>query len=195
MEIKVFYESTKILNLNFSFSKGKKVFTSFILFILCCTFIFSQNSISYVVGDIQPGIYENGRKFLTFVANPMEKIEPDGLEPVALFEETDEENPTLPSGAEYSVLQTTNNTNNKAEVLSKVGVQNSTLKLFYSFYYDGEFVLEQDQEPYFIAQIEDNLYLQFWTSNPEFPNFWIPGGNMTDIALFPARRLEKLTGY
>ena len=76
-------------------------------------------------------------------------------------------------------------------------------KLFYSFYYDGEYSFEKDSEPFCVVNINDKLYTDFWIRydvvvNPESEikcDFWLPAGNMKEISLNPPYRKESLYGY
>ena len=76
-------------------------------------------------------------------------------------------------------------------------------KLFYSFYYDGEYSFEEDSEPFCVVDIDDKLYTDFWIRyetviNPESEtkcDFWLPAGNMKEISLNPPYRKESLYGY
>ena len=114
---------------------------------------------------IEDGVYENGNKFL-------------------VFEEND-------------ILQGTNTEKGIAE----------TVKIYYGFFYDGQFQIEKDPEPITAATLNSGLYLEYFRKSdlsvfpkgylPESENqgYFMPCSNMTDIALSPARRLEKLYGY
>ena len=114
---------------------------------------------------IEKGVYENVNKFL-------------------LFEEND-------------ILQRKNKEKDIAE----------TVKIYYGFFYDGQFQIEKDPEPITAATLNNGLYLEYYTKSEKslFPKgyeplsenqgYFLPASNMTDIALSPARRLEKLYGY
>ena len=114
---------------------------------------------------IEDGVYENGNKFL-------------------VFEEND-------------ILQGTKTEKGIAE----------TVKIYYGFFYDGQFKIEKDPEPITAATLKNGLYLEYYTKSEKsiFPKgyepqsqnqgYFLPASNMTDIALSPARRLEKLYGY
>ncbi|MEE1000157.1 MAG: hypothetical protein UIH41_10880 [Treponemataceae bacterium] len=114
---------------------------------------------------IEDGVYENGNKFL-------------------VFEEND-------------ILQGKNKEKGIAE----------TVKIYYGFFYDGQFQIEKDPEPITAATLNSGLYLEYFRKSdlsvfpkgylPESENqgYFMPCSNMTDIALSPARRLEKLYGY
>jgi len=114
---------------------------------------------------IEKGVYENVNKFL-------------------VFEEND-------------ILQGKNTEKGIAE----------TVKIYYGFFYDGQFQIEKDPEPITAATINNGLYLEYYTKSQKslFPKgyeplsenqgYFLPASNMTDIALSPARRLEKLYGY
>lgn len=114
---------------------------------------------------IEDGVYENGNKFL-------------------VFEEND-------------ILQGKNKENGIAE----------TVKIYYGFFYDGQLQIEKDPEPITAATLNSGLYLEYFRKSdlsvfpkgylPESENqgYFMPCSNMTDIALSPARRLEKLYGY
>ena len=114
---------------------------------------------------IEKGVYENVNKFL-------------------VFEEND-------------ILQGKNTEKGIAE----------TVKIYYGFFYDGQFQIEKDPEPITAATLNNGLYLEYYTKSekPLFPKryeplsenqgYFLPASNMTDIALSPARRLEKLYGY
>ena len=114
---------------------------------------------------IEKGVYENVNKFL-------------------VFEEND-------------ILQGKNTEKGIAE----------TVKIYYGFFYDGQFQIEKDPEPITAATLNNGLYLEYYTKSEKslFPKgyeplsenqgYFLPASNMTDIALSPARRLEKLYGY
>lgn len=114
---------------------------------------------------IEDGVYENGNKFL-------------------VFEEND-------------ILQGKNKEKGIAE----------TVKIYYGFFYDGQFQIEKDPEPITAATLNNGLYLEYYRKSEKsiFPKgyepqsekqgYFLPASNMTDIALSPARRLEKLYGY
>jgi len=114
---------------------------------------------------IEKGVYENVNKFL-------------------VFEEND-------------ILQGKNTEKGIAE----------TVKIYYGFFYDGQFQIEKDPEPITAATLSNGLYLEYYTKSEKsrFPKgyeplsenqgYFLPASNMTDIALSPARRLEKLYGY
>lgn len=114
---------------------------------------------------IEKGVYENVNKFL-------------------VFEEND-------------ILQGKNTEKGIAE----------TVKIYYGFFYDGQFQIEKDPEPITAATLNNGLYLEYYRKSQKslFPKgyeplsekqgFFLPASNMTDIALSPARRLEKLYGY
>ena len=114
---------------------------------------------------IEDGVYENENKFL-------------------VFEEND-------------ILQGKNKEKGIAE----------TVKIYYGFFYDGQFQIEKDPEPITAATLNSGLYLEYFRKSdlsvfpkgylPESENqgYFMPCSNMTDIALSPARRLEKLYGY
>ena len=114
---------------------------------------------------IEDGVYENGNKFL-------------------VFEEND-------------ILQGKNKEKGIAE----------TVKIYYGFFYDGQYQIEKDPEPITAATLNSGLYLEYYRKSdlsvfpkgylPESENqgYFMPCSNMTDIALSPARRLEKLYGY
>ena len=114
---------------------------------------------------IEDGVYENGNKFL-------------------VFEEND-------------ILQGKNKEKGIAE----------TVKIYYGFFYDGQYQIEKDPEPITAATLNSGLYLEYFRKSdlsvfpkgylPESENqgYFMPCSNMTDIALSPARRLEKLYGY
>ena len=114
---------------------------------------------------IEDGVYENGNKFL-------------------VFEEND-------------ILQG----NNKEKGIAE------TVKIYYGFFYDGQYQIEKDPEPITAATLNSGLYLEYYRKSdlsvfpkgylPESENqgYFMPCSNMTDIALSPARRLEKLYGY
>ena len=114
---------------------------------------------------IEDGVYENGDKFL-------------------VFEEND-------------ILQGKNTEKGIAE----------TVKIYYGFFYDGQYKIEKDPEPITAATLNNGLYLEYYTKSEKslFPKgyeplsekqgYFLPASNMTDIALSPARRLEKLYGY
>lgn len=82
-----------------------------------------------------------------------------------------------------------------------------TVKIYYGFFYDGQFQIEKDPEPITAATLNNGLYLEYYTKSEKsiFPKgyeplsknqgYFLPASNMTDIALSPARRLEKLYGY
>lgn len=114
---------------------------------------------------IEKGVYENVNKFL-------------------VFEEND-------------ILQGKNTEKGIAE----------TVKIYYGFFYDGQFQIEKDPEPITAATLNNGLYLEYYTKSEKslFPKgyeplsenqgYFLPASNMTDIALSPAHRLEKLYGY
>lgn len=114
---------------------------------------------------IEDGVYENGNKFL-------------------VFEEND-------------ILQGKNTEKGIAE----------TVKIYYGFFYDGQYQIEKDPEPITAATLNNGLYLEYYRKSEKsiFPKgyepqsekqgYFLPASNMTDIALSPARRLEKLYGY
>lgn len=114
---------------------------------------------------IEKGVYENVNKFL-------------------VFEEND-------------ILQGKNTEKGIAE----------TVKIYYGFFYDGQFQIEKDPEPITAATLNNGLYLEYYSKSeksifpkrneplPENQGYFLPASNMTDIALSPARRLEKLYGY
>lgn len=114
---------------------------------------------------IEKGVYENVNKFL-------------------VFEEND-------------ILQGKNTEKGIAE----------TVKIYYGFFYDGQFQIEKDPEPITAATLNNGLYLEYYTKSEksifskgyeplsENQGYFLPASNMTDIALSPARRLEKLYGY
>ena len=114
---------------------------------------------------IEKGVYENVNKFL-------------------VFEEND-------------ILQGKNTEKGIAE----------TVKIYYGFFYDGQFQIEKDPEPITAATLNNGLYLEYYTKSEKslFPKgyeplsenqgYFLPASNMADIALSPARRLEKLYGY
>ena len=114
---------------------------------------------------IEDGVYENINKFL-------------------VFEEND-------------ILQGKNTEKGIAE----------TVKIYYGFFYDGQYKIEKDPEPITAATLNNGLYLEYYTKSQKtlFPKgyepqsekqgYFLPASNMTDIALSPARRLEKLYGY
>ena len=114
---------------------------------------------------IEKGVYENVNKFL-------------------VFEEND-------------ILQGKNTEKGIAE----------TVKIYYGFFYDGQFQIEKDPEPITAATLNNGLYLEYYAKSEKsiFPKgyeplsenqgYFLPASNMTDIALSPARRLEKLYGY
>lgn len=76
-------------------------------------------------------------------------------------------------------------------------------KLFYSFYYDGEYAFETDNEPFCVVEIENKLYTDYWIrydfqniqANEKKYIFWLPAGNMKEISLNPPFRKESLYGY
>ena len=80
-------------------------------------------------------------------------------------------------------------------------------KLFYSFYYDGEYAFEEDKEPFCVVEIDNKLYTDFWirydtviksdlgTDTDTKCVFWLPAGNMKEISLNPPYRKESLYGY
>ena len=82
-----------------------------------------------------------------------------------------------------------------------------TVKIYYGFFYDGQYKIEKDPEPITAATINNGLYLEYYTKSQKtlFPKgyeplsenqgYFLPASNMTDISLSPARRLEKLYGY
>lgn len=114
---------------------------------------------------IEDGVYENGNKFL-------------------VFEEND-------------ILQGKNKEKGIAE----------TVKIYYGFFYDGQYQIEKDPEPITAATLNSGLYLEYYRKSDlsvfpkeylpesETQGYFMPCSNMTDIALSPARRLEKLYGY
>ena len=76
-------------------------------------------------------------------------------------------------------------------------------KLFYSFYYDGEYAFEKDDEPFCVVEIDEKLYTDYWIRydaviTPDSGSkcvFWLPAGNMSGISLNPPYRKESLYGY
>lgn len=80
-------------------------------------------------------------------------------------------------------------------------------KLFYSFYYDGEYAFEEDNEPFCVVEIDSKLYTDYWirydtvVQSDDEPDsdakcvFWLPAGNMKEISLNPPYRKESLYGY
>ena len=76
-------------------------------------------------------------------------------------------------------------------------------KLFYSFYYDGEYAFEADNEPFCVVEIDNKLYTDYWIRydiviTPDSLSkcvFWLPAGNMKEISLNPPYRKESLYGY
>ena len=82
-----------------------------------------------------------------------------------------------------------------------------TVKIYYGFFYDGQYKIEKDPEPITAATLNNGLYLEYYRKSEKsiFPKgyepqsekqgYFLPASNMTDIALSPARRLEKLYGY
>ena len=82
-------------------------------------------------------------------------------------------------------------------------------KLFYSFYYDGEYAFEADKEPFCVVEIDGKLYTDYWiryetsivleneidTDAGKKSCFWLPAGNMREISLNPPYRKESLYGY
>lgn len=150
----------------------KKILFFTLMLSLFTTQIFSQNADFSENQDenqnkklIEDGVYENGNKFL-------------------VFEEND-------------ILQGKNKEKGIAE----------TVKIYYGFFYDGQYQIEKDPEPITAATLNSGLYLEYFRKSdlsvfpkgylPESENqgYFMPCSNMTDIALSPARRLEKLYGY
>ena len=90
---------------------------------------------------------------------------------------------------ENDILQGTNTEKGIAE----------TVKIYYK--------IEKDPEPITAATLNNGLYLEYYRKSEKsiFPKgyepqsenqgYFLPASNMTDIALSPARRLEKLYGY
>lgn len=150
----------------------KKILFFTLMLSLFTAQIFSQNADFSENQDenqnkklIEDGVYENGNKFL-------------------VFEEND-------------ILQGKNKEKGIAE----------TVKIYYGFFYDGQYQIEKDPEPITAATLNSGLYLEYYRKSdlsvfpkgylPESENqgYFMPCSNMTDIALSPARRLEKLYGY
>ena len=79
-------------------------------------------------------------------------------------------------------------------------VSSEVLKSFYGFWYDGIYEVE-DGNQFFLAQIDDGLYIDWWSREEIGANaesggvFWAPGSNVRDLALTPYPVKERLSGW
>lgn len=79
-------------------------------------------------------------------------------------------------------------------------VSAEVLKSFYGFWYDGIYEME-DTDDVYLAQIDDGLYLDWWSREDLSENqasggvFWAPGSNVRELAISPYPVKERLSGW